>query len=331
MKLLNISVEHIKKQQVWFNGASIPFGCIPFIIDGVASEWDAMTKWTPEYLKEVCGSHEVSCFVAHETNATFLQQANATQTLPFSSFVDVVFNNTMPDDHQYYLRVGHEHPVFKELSMDFSIPEFIEGYNPSATGIWMGEQGNVTPFHHDWWHSFLAQVKGTKQFTLVSYLEGEVLQRGWPMEAQYDLRPAPVMNGVDSQKAHLTTCYEGVLEPGQILYIPPYWYHQVKTLDNGNISIPIRFDTPLSPHIPLLQLSQNSVLRAYTNEQVKDAEELVKGLRMNRQLFAKKEKDFVQAFVNTRCPQTSPESIQKKLEEPTSWSGKLRELFHSVF
>ena len=325
MTPLHISTAQIKDQRVRINGASLPFGCIPLIIDDVVSEWEAMTKWTPQYLKEACGSHEVSCFIAHEANATFLQQTNATKTLPFSSFVDVVFNNTMSDDHQCYLRVGSEHPVFQALSSDFIIPEFIEGYNAPATGIWMGEQGNVTPFHHDWWHSFLAQVRGKKHFTLVSFLEGETLQTNWPPEARYDLKPAPVIDGTGSSSytQQLTTCYEGILEPGQMLYIPPYWYHQVKTLDNGNISLPIRFDTTLSPHIPLLQLSQNSVLRAYTNEQVDDCEELVEGLKVNRKLFAKREKEFVEAFVKTRCPETSAESIQKKLEDPPSWCLKL--------
>ena len=60
-----------------------------------------------------------------------------------------------------------------------------------------------------------------------------------------------------------------------------------------------------------------------TGDQPKAIEELVEGLKINRELFAKKEKEFVEAFVKTRCPETSAESIQKKLEDPPYWRLKL--------
>ncbi|MCA9469680.1 MAG: cupin-like domain-containing protein [Nitrospira sp.] len=312
--MIRINAEQIQNSRLAVGKDSIPLGCVPFIVEGYASQWPALTHWVPETLGNQYGDYQVKCFFAEKTQSTFLQQVNRHKTLQFKDFLALVFSNNPEDAHQYYLRIDTTHPLFDQLAKDFLIPNWLTHYNPHATGIWIGQKGNITPFHHDWWHGFLAQIAGEKQFHLVHPLEGALLQQEWPSESTYDLAPAPVFSLSDLKASQLETYCEGILKPGEILYIPPYWYHQIDTLDNGNISIPIRYDTTMTPEVPLLQFSQNSGLRAITNHQIKDKEELIGLLITNRELFQEKEKAFIEAFIKTRNPSLTLDGIIEKLE-----------------
>ena len=315
MQALHIHIDDILKKEPE-GKAAIPFGCMPLIIDGLVSTWEASTKWTLDYLRRNFGAAEVTCFVASRADGSFLQQVNRSATLSFADVLTHVYAET--DDPLLYLRIGSDHALFDALSQDFQIPPLLEHYNASATGIWIGEKHNVTPFHHDWWHSFLAQVSGRKRYTVVHPFEGVLLQKDWDKAATYDLASAPYLPPDDPKLDQFETCFEGILEPGQVLYIPPYWFHQIETLDNGTISMPIRFDTPQTPNVPIYQFSQGSVLRRITNEQVRDTDQLVDVLATNRQHFLAREHAFVEALVKMRSQDKSVQEILDQLDAVTA-------------
>lgn len=316
--MIRITPDHIHNQQIILDGSRISFGCVPFIVEGFASRWKAFSQWTQENLQARYGSHQVKCFYVDKADSTFLQQVNQHTVLSLEKFLSLVFSDHPTDAHQYYLRIDTQQPLFSQLENDFVIPDWLDQYNHSATGIWIGQKGNVTPFHHDWWHGFLAQISGKKRYHLVHPLEGATLQQQWDQAAQFDLAPAPVFSSSDLDSLHLETYCEGILEPGEMLYIPPYWYHQIDTLENGNISMPIRYDSTMTPHVPLLQFSQNSILRSVTNQQITDEEQLIHWLGTNRRLFEEKEAAFIKAFIHSRNPRLTLEGIREKLECATS-------------
>lgn len=315
MKVPHIDFNKLPRQEP-DDRASVPFGCVPLLIEGLVSEWDATTIWTREHLTRMFGSAEVVCYVSSAQDHRFLQQVNKPVTLSFRDFLEHVYKDT--DDYLLYLRIDTEHELFDALSKDFEIPELLDRYNPSATGVWIGEKGNVTPFHHDWWHSFLAQISGRKRYILVHPFEGATLQSEWSQAAVYDLSPAPYMPPDDPLIDQFETCFQGILEPGQMLYIPPYWFHQVETLDNGNISMPIRFDTPQSPDVPIYQFGQGTTLRELTNQPVKDEDRLEDVLESNRRLFHRREREFIEAFVETRGLDSRVRKIIDDLEAATA-------------
>jgi hypothetical protein len=312
--MIRITPDRIHHQQLVLDGMTIPFGCVPFIVEGFASQWPAFSQWTYENLKARYGDEQVKCFYVDKADGTFLQQVNQHKTLLFKEFLALVFSDNPTDAHQYYLRIDSQQSLFTRLAEDFVIPDWLDHYNHSATGVWIGQQGNVTPFHHDWWHGFLTQIAGKKRYHLVHPLEGATLQKQWETDAQYDLAPAPIFSVSELKKLNLEAYCEGILEPGEMLYIPPYWYHQIDTLENGNISMPIRYDSTMTPHVPLLQFSQNSVLRAVTNQNLTDEAEFVQWLQTNRRLFEEKEDAFIHAFIHTRNPHCTIEGIREKLE-----------------
>ena len=88
------------------------------------------------------------------------------------------------------------------LEDDIVIPEFIEAQD-FETSIWIGPDGTHSPRHKDPKMNFFCQIKGEKHFLFD------------------DLQ-----------------CY---VSPGEVLFIPKEYYHDVKSLTNS-ISLNFWFD-----------------------------------------------------------------------------------------
>ena len=113
---------------------------------------------------------------------------------------------------------------------------------PAVNG-WFGPAGTVTPCHHDPKHNLLCQAVGRKYVRL------------WPADTQQEDDPAWTAEGsalyphetgmhtnssrVDVRAPDLNAFprfgsapyFECVLEPGEMLYIPPRWWHYVQSMD----------------------------------------------------------------------------------------------------
>lgn len=301
-----VPADKLERGTVRIGDVRLPIGCAPFIVEGLVDRWPAARRWTAQSLSASHGSEPVECFAVPRKDGTFLQQTSERRRMSFRRFLAHVHDEG-PADELFYLRFDAGHPIFRDLSSDFEIPDMLDRYQPDATGIWIGQRGNVTPFHHDWWHSCLAQVRGRKQYVLVHPMEGRTLQAAWSAASRFDLEAAPPFDPAGAGR--FTMAFTGVLKPGQMLYIPPYWLHQVDTLDNGNISIPIRFDTDQSPDVDLFQLSQESSLRPLTNHPVSDEKTVVDVLRSNRARFDRSEREFVEALCEARELDSEPDWI----------------------
>src|ERR1044071_202422 len=287
------------------------FGGLPLVIEGVASSWPAIRRWSAGHLVERCGSELVKTFVTDRSlQGTVLQQINKSVVIPFADVIRHIFGIHREDpSRSYYLRVEPGSPVYEELSADFTIPDTGRPFNPKWSGIWMGQEGNATPFHNDQWHGLLFQISGHKLYTLVHPFDAKTLPREWPAAPKYDLERAEIVPEDAPELANLEMCYQGVLSPGEVLYVPPYWMHQVVTLDDGNVAMPIRFDTTQSPDVSLFQLSQRSCLRDLTNQPVYDQRTIIEFLRTNRRHFAAYEREFVEALITVRKLDTTTDDL----------------------
>ena len=283
-------------------GTWATYGGLPFIIEGLASRWNASRRWTPEYLKERAGDDVVRTFITDKSlQGTVLQQINKSAELPFREVIDHIYGLRRVDpDIAYYLRVEPGSKTYATLAEDIDIPDIGRSFNPSWSGIWMGQKGNATPFHNDQWHGLLFHITGHKRYVIVHPFDAPRLQQDWPAAPKYDLCRADLVEPADPVLQDLEVCYSGILNPGEVMYVPPFWMHQFVTLDDGNISLPLRFDTTQTPHASLFQLSQQSALRHLTNQPVRDRAKILEFLRTNRGNFRALEREFVAALIDTR-------------------------------
>ena len=116
----------------------------------------------------------------------------------------------------------------------------------NASGIWVGSTGVTTPLHHDAWTGLLFQTTGSKRVTMYGPVDRDNVYLTSPFEptGRWSALPPRSREADPAEFPRLSraTRFEGVLEAGDTLFIPPFWSHEVEALE-PNISIPFRFAT----------------------------------------------------------------------------------------
>lgn len=102
-----------------------------------------------------------------------------------------------------------------------------------AVNVWFGPQGTVSPLHFDPKDNLLCQVVGKKYLRLYAPSESAKL---YPVEgllsntSQVDVEDPDLANFPQFASANYLDC---VLDEGEMLYIPPRYWHFVRSLSTS--------------------------------------------------------------------------------------------------
>ncbi|KAK7874250.1 hypothetical protein R5R35_006286 [Gryllus longicercus] len=212
---------------------------LPVLLAGAANHWPARHRWCSlEYLCRVAGARTVPVELgAHYVDPTWSQRL-----MTLESFVEkhVKCESQISASDNSQLGYLAQHPLFDqvpELRADICIPEYCclsdkqdESLDPDINA-WFGPAGTISPLHFDPKHNLLTQVVGAKRVLLYA---PEVSAALYPHEepllsntAQVDPENPDYTSFPDFQKAQAWEC---TLQPGDMLYIPPRWWHHVRSL-----------------------------------------------------------------------------------------------------
>ena len=142
-----------------------------------------------------------------------------------------------------------------------SVDEFSRIVFRQATmQLWIGTKGNVTPLHYDRNHGLLLQVTGDKRVILFSHEDTSSL---YPYPSHYPnshvsrVKFRDVKNEAELEdrfpKFYRAQPYSCVISRGDILYTPPFWWHDVTSLDNC-VSVTLPWDLNSADEIPSCML-----------------------------------------------------------------------------
>jgi len=105
--------------------------------------------------------------------------------------------------------------------------------------LWIGSKGVVTPTHFDEMHNFFVQIYGSKTFTLLPPSAWARLQLYPKFHHQHrnviaDLEDEKTFKSLfsDPSSGMMTV----TLSAGDLLYVPPLWFHRVETISKTSIS-----------------------------------------------------------------------------------------------
>jgi ribosomal protein L16 Arg81 hydroxylase len=207
-------------------------GCRPLVLTGVAEDWPAMKRWSPQDLKARFGRFDVDIQAERSADPRYEEnKLNHTRRVRLSDFVDKVLAGGPTND--YYMTANNEalrRPEFAPLLDDIgTLPAFCNRAELAArSSFWFGPGGTVTPLHHDSLMLLHTQVVGRKRWRFIS-----------PMETPHLYNHARVYSPIDIDHPDLNRfprfgqvkVLEVIAEPGDTVFLPLCWWHQVAALD----------------------------------------------------------------------------------------------------
>lgn len=204
----------------------------PFVYKGAVKHTIAFNEWSPEYLRSAIGNRPVKVKYSESGFYNIAVKAqNNTITVPFDKALEF-FSSREYVNRAYYLQQSSIFLHFPELLQDLDIPD-LNGRSDkfSEINLWMGGAGCVTHLHYDRDQNFLVQVRGSKQLTLFTPEDSAYL---YPNEGEGISHVSRIdLDRVDTAAFPLFQAaqpYHCTLESGDLLYIPPRWWHQVRSL-----------------------------------------------------------------------------------------------------
>ena len=240
----------------------------PIIMSGAILRWPAMQNWTsPSYwLKRTLGGRRL---VPVEIGRQYTDDCWSQKILTFKDFLTKYMLEKSAETA--YLAQYDLFAQIPKLKEDVRVPDYCYCSPPKpepsdrnsslededddeATdplmNLWLGPAGTKTPLHTDQYSNILAQVMGYKYVRLYAPIESEKL---YPMGGDENGVDMSNTASVDASLARTTASptreaekqrrifplfeqadfVEGILEPGDCLYVPRGWWHYVEGLSVG--------------------------------------------------------------------------------------------------
>ena len=201
----------------------------PCLIKGAIAHWPALERWTPDYLRAAVGDAPVEYQGDRQGAGDFeLAKDRHKQRLPFRAYLDLIERTPGNDAYVTAYNSAANQAAFAPLMADTRpIADYL---TPGGGMLWIGPAGTFTPLHFDLTNNLLVQVTGRKHVLLVPSTQARFLyHRRHVFSDVHDLEdPARLQRYPLARRA---TPYAVTLEPGDLLFIPIGWWHQVRALD----------------------------------------------------------------------------------------------------
>lgn len=205
----------------------------PVLLQSFVRDSRACTMWSPEYLESVIGEKTVQMNYC----ARDLEKTTEGAVLAVSQYFEVPFSKASEliqgSSEVVYFMMGQSiGRAIPELLKDLDFDELIlRASPPLSTNLWFAAAGHLTPLHYDVYDNFLNQIIGRKKVTLFSPSDKEYLCTSSEGDTQN-----PVVNPFEPDYERFphfrrATPIEFIMEPGDTLYQPAGWFHQIESLD----------------------------------------------------------------------------------------------------
>jgi hypothetical protein len=211
----------------------------PVVLEGAALAWPALEKWTPEFLNQLCGRDEVAVLDGRNWTANRDAGREAVSTSESVVQIQELLKNTSGGGAWYgaFLELLNKYP---QLRNDLDLT-FVERYGDTnqrlpwqrniLAKMYVGGPGTATSFHCAAVSNLFMQAYGRKKWVLIAPQYTPFMypaaNRGVNWQSRVDFRApdyskCPLYRFVDR--------YETVLEPGDVLWNPPFVWHGVENL-----------------------------------------------------------------------------------------------------
>ncbi|GAB7338596.1 hypothetical protein MBLNU457_5333t2 [Dothideomycetes sp. NU457] len=203
-------------------------------------------KWTPEYLRQQVGADRQ--VVIHDSPTPHMDFQSKNFSYSTTSFGNLIDSATS-GKHVYLRALSAEKPAdkvthlsedFPTIAADFQLPPELAYVSDHAHSSPLRISGPVTMWlHYDVMANVLCQVKGSKRLLL--YPPSDVTYLAFaPGASSSSINPftSSTEDHPDLQLAHP---HEVLLNPGDVLFIPPLWLHTASPTEGLSIAVNVFF------------------------------------------------------------------------------------------
>lgn len=199
----------------------------PVIITDVMQDWKALTKWTLDFFKSQYGSIE------------YLVKDDKKQERGIMSIADYIDYMSVNDSEDRLYLANWVVSYYPELLEDYKEPVYfpnwfqrlprkiLQKYEYDNPEIFIGYKGTSVGLHKDpsSCAAWLGLISGRKKIIFFTPEQENFLHDGKVDAFNPNLESFPLYTKAKP--------VEVILEPGEIIYIPPEWWHQVENLENS--------------------------------------------------------------------------------------------------
>lgn len=211
----------------------------PVVLDKIASEWPAVKKWTFDYLLERCGLDEIDVLDGHNWKVQAAPGSDAVDAAERGMKMQDLLTGARSGSGWYgsFIELLDRHADLRDdidwtLVRDYGCTSMRLPWQRNVMGkMYIGGPLTSTSFHCAPVMNLYLQVYGRKRWVLVAPkftpFMYPALSKGLNWQSRVDFREpnydeAPLYRYVDR--------YETVLEPGDVLWNPPWVWHGVQNL-----------------------------------------------------------------------------------------------------
>eukprot|EP00002_Diphylleia_rotans_P036777 TRINITY_DN8156_c0_g1_i1.p1 TRINITY_DN8156_c0_g1~~TRINITY_DN8156_c0_g1_i1.p1 ORF type:complete len:346 (+),score=58.26 TRINITY_DN8156_c0_g1_i1:48-1085(+) len=217
---------------------------LPTIIENSpVKTWAALKLWTPDYLKSnlrktlkgvrkskqntfVTAAIKSGQLAPPETLRNNFESLNIT----FAEMLDL--HEKDPSTFMYWS--GSLSDWDQQVRADIRPNKFLMTSDNSAVGMWVSTAGVVANTHYDRSENFHVMVTGRKKFIIFAPTSHRGLYTYPSIHPHYHQSQVDVTAKESLMEYPLfptEVALEFILEPSEILYIPPFWFHRVESLE----------------------------------------------------------------------------------------------------
>ena len=240
----------------------------PVIIEGLELG-SCVAEWTLDGLVRKIGQdREVTTHTSKDRNMNFVEKNFSYTRKAFGSFVEEITNGS----RQYLRSLATDHPSqkpaniandFPGLAGDFRLPLPLDEVGQRTHSSVLRISGPVEMWlHYDVMANLLCQIVGQKRAVLyppsdIPYLEVPAGASSSPL-AVFDPETLSIHPALRLAHPH-----EAMLRPGDVLYIPPLWFHAMSPIDDVSVAVNVFFRDLATGYAPGRDIYGNRDLQAY--------------------------------------------------------------------
>ncbi|MCJ1282951.1 tRNA methyltransferase ppm2 [Xylographa opegraphella] len=219
----------------------------PVVIEGLGVG-PCTTRWTTEYLKRQIGPDRQVIIHQAESRDMNFQTKNFTYvTKDFGSFIDEI----SAGQTQYLRSLSKTEPAgapaniaidYPPIADDFRLPSQLQMVMQNCHSSVLRISGPVTMWlHYDVMANVLCQVRGMKRLLLFPPSDIRHLQIPFgESSSSTNVFAADALSDGSLAETHPV---EAVLQPGDILFIPPLWAHSACPTEGVSVAVNVFFRT----------------------------------------------------------------------------------------